>query len=120
MPPGRDPFVQMGRATAQMDLTGIYRAALSPGDPQNTLRNFTGLWRNYCDTGVSRLEMDGPRAARITVREFEGVSREMCKIVGGYIEGLVVVAGGKGEVVRKTSCLLDGDGACSWTISWAG
>jgi hypothetical protein len=118
MPPGRNPFVLMGRATAQMDLTGVYRAQLSPGDPQKTLRNFAGLWRHYCDSGISTLEIDGPCAARIAVRDFEGVSREMCSIVGGYIEGLVVVAGGKGEEVRKVKCSLDGHGECAWTIRW--
>jgi len=115
MPPGRDPFVFMGRAAAQMDLTGMYRAQLTMGDPEKTLRNFTCLWRNYCDTGEISLEVESEHSGRITVRDFEGASREMCGIIGGYIEGLVVVAGGKSATMHKAKCRLDGDPACMWT-----
>jgi hypothetical protein len=118
LPPGRDPMVFMGRGAAQIDLTGIYRAQLKVGDVWKTLHNFIALWRNYCDTGISAMDIDGERAARINIRNFEGVSREMCGIIGGYIEGLVATAGGKGEKMKKLKCRLDGDPYCEWSITW--
>jgi hypothetical protein len=119
MPPGQDPYCFMGSAAAQMDLTGIYRAQLRVGDPEKTLRNFTALWRNYCDTGEITLDVDSDHSGHITVRNFDGVSREMCGIIGGYIQGLVMVAGGKNATMRKVKCRLDGAPACVWTISWS-
>src|SRR5262245_28111551 len=55
-----DPWITIGRATAQMDLTGIYRNHVRADDPEQTLAAGAAIWRSTHDTGEVSTHRERP------------------------------------------------------------
>src|SRR5439155_12432375 len=93
LPPTPDPWVMMGRGTAQMDLTGIYRNHLRPGDPERTLMAMSALWRSAHDSGVVTTALTAPKEVVIRLTGSELRSKEICRITNGYLAEVVTLSG---------------------------
>ena len=115
---GPDPWVLMGRATANTNLTSLYRNQLRVGDPERTLTFASAFWRNGHDTGELSITSDGPTRLIGRLRGYRRPSRELCKIVSGYFLELVKLSAQKEGSVVHSACALDGASDCLWTVSW--
>jgi hypothetical protein len=118
LPPTPDPFAFMGRHTAREHLGGIYRGHLRPGELERMLSSAAVLWRNYHDTGDMHAEIEPPRSAILSLRDFAATSREFCRLLNGYFFELALQSGARDVVVTKVGCALDGAEACRWRLSW--
>ena len=118
LPPGGEPFVQMGRVSAQTDLGGIYRASLKPNDPYRSLAALPALWRNYQDTGEIAAQLESPTAVLVVLRGYPSF-REFCGVTGGFVAELVAMTGVKEVAMEKLQCKVDGASDCRWRVSWA-
>jgi hypothetical protein len=120
MPPAPDPWLIIGRGTARMDLTGVYRSYLRAGHPERMLSSLSALWRSAHDSGEAIVCFDVAGGALITVRHFDLRSREYCRVTTGYLMELVALSGARDERVVHTRCrCVDNGPECVWKATWA-
>jgi hypothetical protein len=119
LPPDGDPWLTIGRSTAQTNLSGLYRNQVTHGDPERTLRIVGTFWRNAHDTGEMSSTLEEPGKVTVRLRGFARPSKEMCRIVRGYLWEIVSVSGGKDVSVSHGPCVLEGAPECAWQIAWA-
>jgi Protein of unknown function (DUF2378) len=117
--PGDATWQLMGRGTARMDLTGLYKSQLRRGDPEGTMRWMAVMWKNAHDTGEVRVRLVGPGRAEIHLRGFPLRSREICGICTGYIMESVLLSSDREPDVKHVSCCGLGGNECAWTVSWS-
>lgn len=118
LPLGVDSWEFFGKMAAQHDFNGTYRAFLRTGDPAGTLESAAGHWQSFHDTGEMTALFDGPTSALVTLRRYEIVSAEMCRLNGGYICSVLTIAGAKKARAAKLECRAAGGQQCSWRLIW--
>jgi hypothetical protein len=118
MPSQPNPYVVMGRMSAALDLSTLYRHQLRPNDPLRSLAAADALWRNYHDTGEMSVVTESATAAVLRLRGYRAACREMCLVVAGYVTGVAEQAGAREPGWVKLGCYLDGAPDCSWRVSW--
>jgi hypothetical protein len=116
--PGMDIYEFMGRIAARADLEGVYSNLLRPGDPDGSLRRASIIWRLYHDTGKQVVIESGDNSVVIEISGYQHPSRESCGTVKGWSVELVTLAGGKNVKVVHRSCVLDGEKACRFEVTW--
>lgn len=88
---------QWGRNAAWSSVAESYREFLAPGNPVETLNNFSGIFRSFIDS--RGFEMVGNRAgfceAVFSDTGDEHVFTPFTHLLGGWIEGLIGLAGGE-------------------------
>jgi uncharacterized protein (TIGR02265 family) len=114
-----DPWILMGRGTAQADLSGIYKMHLRPGDPARTMILMSAVWKTTHDTGDVTMSVEGERAVIITLRNFGLRSREFCRVTTGYVSEVLRLAGGRDVEVAHARCRDEGASDCVWRASWS-
>jgi hypothetical protein len=108
----------MGEVGARADLTGLYKNLVRPGDPLSTLKNGAGLWRNYHDSGHMVVTTQGAKSARVELRDYPIVDRDLCRLNTGYFAEGMRICGAADVNVRHVSCTRRGDAICAWDASW--
>lgn len=110
--------VQLGRQSAQKDLSGVYRTGLVNGDPLATLASFPLLWQLYHDTGTAKFERLGPKVASLTLRDHGLPNRPLCLVTTGWIAEAVGLAGGQHARVFEDACRCLGGTICVYRAEW--
>jgi uncharacterized protein (TIGR02265 family) len=118
LPPGGDAWELFGRASAQVDMNGIYKRLVHPGDPERTLRNAPVAWRNLHDSGELEVSMEGERRGSITLRDYPVRSAEMCRLIGAYLAETLGLAGAREARTAKRECRARGASQCTWSVTW--
>jgi hypothetical protein len=118
LPLAPDPWMTMGRIAARGDLSSLYSYLVRPGDLKDTLRAATALWQTFHDTGELKIVLEAPGRAIATVRNYGASTREMCRVIGGYVTEVATVAGARDVATSKLSCTHDGAPQCSWRMIW--
>jgi hypothetical protein len=116
---GGAPWELMGRGTARMDLSGIYKSHLRPGDAARTLHAMAAMWRSAHDTGELTITVDGPTRATARLRGFQPRSVEICGICTGYLLESVSMALKREPRVAHAHCRVRGAAECVWDIDWS-
>jgi hypothetical protein len=119
MPGSPEPWMTMGRSTARADLSTLYRHMVRAGDLTGTLGSIGSLWRTYHDTGELNVTVDEPGRATACLRDYGGAAREMCRVVGGYVAEVAVMAGAREVNIAKLGCSLNGAAECRWRLTWS-
>ncbi|OGP84168.1 MAG: hypothetical protein A2Y95_11310 [Deltaproteobacteria bacterium RBG_13_65_10] len=108
----------MGRQGARMDLKGVYRHMVFPGDPAATLKRCALYWHNYHDTGRCLVTIEGPGQARVDITSYEMTSPEMCEVqLGWYLEALRI-AGAPKATIQHTRCVMKKEPWCRYEVRW--
>jgi hypothetical protein len=113
------PWVLMGRGTARMDLSGIYKSHLRPGDAARTLQAMAAMWRSAHDTGELSVTVDGAAHATARLRRFQPRSAEICGICTGYLVESVFMALKREPRVAHVECRMRGATECVWDVDWS-
>ncbi len=115
----KDPLMEMGLFVSMRHLSGVYTHLKTAPDLQGMWHRGLALWSSIHDTGRLTVTSEGPRLARIELRDFEDSSPEMCGIVRGYIAGVFSASGLVDPIVKKIACVLRGADLCAWTCTWS-
>lgn len=117
---GGDPYEGMGRVSAQDHLEGAY-AHLFRGmdDPLAMPARAFALWASMHDSGRLDTTVEPPDAVRVELVEFALPSREMCRIVGGYLAETLRIVGFAAPRAVQLACRLDGAASCAWRCSFS-
>jgi hypothetical protein len=113
------PWEMIGRGTARMDLAGIYKARLRPGDVTSTLHAMAAMWKSGHDTGDLTVTLESDSRAIMRLQGFVPRSLEICGICTGYlVEGVVMALNREPRVVH-VECRCRGAQDCVWSVDWS-
>jgi uncharacterized protein (TIGR02265 family) len=110
-------FLEMGRASADANLTGVHRFFVKPGNPHYLLSHAPQIYRFYYAVGHRTYEKTGEGAVLRTY-EAEDVTATDCLTVVGWHERAIELSGGKGVRVVEALCRARGDAICEYRCSW--
>jgi hypothetical protein len=116
-----DPYELMGRISARDHLEGSY-AHLFAGvaEPLAIPARAFALWASMHDSGRLETTVEPPSAVRVELVDFALPSREMCRIVGGYLAETLRIVGFAAPRPVETACRLDGAPRCTWICHFEG
>jgi uncharacterized protein (TIGR02265 family) len=112
-------FLEMGRASAEVNLKGVHRAYVREGDPQFLLAAAPLIYAAYYASGSRSYEKAGEKAAVLRTRDAETVSATDCLTVVGWHERAIEICGGKDVKVVETLCRAKGAALCEYRCEWA-
>jgi predicted hydrocarbon binding protein len=113
----RDVMRELGRHSAQINLTTIYRA-FNRDDLYDFFRNSATLHRQFQDFGDCSYEQLGPGHCRITIRNSACYSPAYCASEAGYLEQVIATHGGKSATVTESTCQCASDDTCTFELRW--
>ena len=113
----RELMHELGRHSAQINLSTIYRA-FNRDDLHDFFRNSATLHRQFQDFGDCQYERLGDTQARITIRNASCYSAAYCASEAGYLEQVIATHGGKDGKVVESTCQCAGDDRCTFELRW--
>lgn len=92
-----DQLRQWGLDAVSSAVPASYFEFLVPGDPLETLRSFSGIFRSFLDAPGFRVVENRPGYFEATFSDTgdNGVFAPFTHMLGGWIEGLIGLAGGR-------------------------
>jgi uncharacterized protein (TIGR02265 family) len=108
---------ELGRYSAQLNLSTIYRAFRRHDIHDFFLRSAT-LDRQFQDFSSTRYEQTGPTAATVRIVNASCYSPTYCASAIGYFEQVIALHGGEVAKVAETTCRCAGDEACTFELRW--
>jgi hypothetical protein len=117
---GGEPDVvrNMGRASCDYGLTGVYRVFFKLGSPEFIISRGARVFSSYYDSG--RLTVPESRDGRAVaeVASLEGGAPEFCERMLGWMERTLELAGAKGLRSAHSLCVHRGDPVCRFEGDW--
>jgi len=114
---------EIGRISAEMDLTTVYRSILSFLSPGFVTRRALAAWKNYYSPGrfeVVEEEKSGDRRLlRCRLEDFRTLSRVHCLNIAGWCEKFIELLGGHEISVQEVTCVHRGAGCCEFLLTWS-
>jgi predicted hydrocarbon binding protein len=107
---------ELGRYSAQINLSTIYRA-FNRDDIHEFFRLSATLHRQFQDFGTCEYEQAGDSRGRISIRKAVCFSPAYCSSELGYLEQVIATHGGTARVV-ETVCQCSGDDHCTFELRW--
>lgn len=111
-------FIEMGRSSADVNLSGPQKAFVRPGEPQYLLSFAESIYAYYYGEGRRTYEKTGPTAATLTTHDAPETNRRDCLTVVGWHQRAIEICGGKDVVVQEVRCRSRGDQVCEYRCSW--
>jgi hypothetical protein len=111
-------FEEMGRASAQENLTTVHTNFLQPPDPQKFMAKAPLIYAFYYDKGRRTWEATGPNSGVMTTFDAETYSTSDCAtVIGWHKQGLSMV-GAKNIRIVEDQCRARGHAVCRYQVSW--
>jgi hypothetical protein len=117
----RDPqraFLEMGRASAEVNLSGPQRAFLKQGDPHGLLSFAETIYAYYYGEGRRTYEKTSSTSGTLTTWEAPPATPGDCLTVVAWHQRAIELSGGLNAQVRETKCRSRGDAVCEYQCSW--
>lgn len=114
----RRAFLEMGRASAEVNLKGPQRAFLREGDPHGLLSFAEAIYAYYYGEGRRTYEKTSANSARLTTLDAPPSTPADCLTVVGWHQRAIELSGGRNAQVVETRCRSRGDQVCEYLCSW--
>ena len=111
-------FLEMGRASADVNLRGTQRAFVRDGDPHHLLSFAESIYAYYYGEGRRTYEKTGPASAVLITYDAPPCTPGDCLTVVGWHERAIELSGGRNVKVSETKCRSRGDLVCQYDCSW--
>ena len=111
-------FLEMGRASADINLKGPQRAFVRQGDPHGLLSFAETIYAYYYGEGRRTYERTGPSSATLTTHDAPPSTPADCLTVVGWHQRAIEISGGRNPQVLETLCRSRGDEVCEYRCSW--
>lgn len=111
-------FREMGRTTAEQNLTSVHSAFLHRRDPHHLLGLLPRLYAQQHTQGARTYEKLGERVAGIRTSGAPAVSTDDCLTVVGWLKRAIELCGGTSVDVSETRCHAAGATHCEYLCSW--
>jgi predicted hydrocarbon binding protein len=113
----RDLMRELGRYSAQINLSGVYRA-FHRDDIHEFFRHSATLHRQFQDFGTCAYEQLGETHGRISIRDAACYSPAYCSSEVGYLEQVIATHGGTNATVSESACQCATDDHCTFELRW--
>lgn len=107
---------ELGRFSANQNLTGIYRV-FKREDIHDFFKRGAALHSQFQDFGSQSYEVTSQTSATIRFPA-EYFSPVYCASAIGYFEEVIRIHGGSSPSVKETHCLCKGDRECVFELHW--
>jgi len=108
----------MGRASCDEGLKGIYKIFLRVGSPGFTIDRAARVLANYYDTGELVVVERGERHVAVELRGLEGSGRQFCERIYGWMQRTLELTGVRNLRSSHSRCVHRGDPVCRFEGSW--
>lgn len=112
-------FLEMGRASADVNLAGPHKAYVRVGDPHSLLSKAPVIYKSYYETGNRTYERLGDTSAVLRTFDAELTAPADCLTVVGWHERAIELCGGKKVRVTETDCRHRGGKCCEYRCEWS-
>lgn len=113
----RELMRELGRYSAQINLSGVYRA-FHRDDIHEFFRYSATLHRQFQDFGNCHYEHLGEGHGKITVSDAACYSPAYCSSEVGYLEQVIETHGGTSASVFESACQCANDDRCTFELRW--
>lgn len=113
----RAAIVDLGRQSARLNLSTIYRAYRKE-HPHAFFEAATRIHGQYMDFGREEYERTGATSCRLSLVDCAWYSKVWCWSALGYYEEATRLQGGRDPVVQELECLCEGGQGCRFDIRW--
>lgn len=111
-------FVEMGRESAQANLTGAQAPFVKAGHPHFFLANVPRMYATYHSQGRRSYEKTSARSAVVKTFDAERVSQDDCLTVAGWLERALQLSGAGTPRVSEAQCRARGAPHCEYRCEW--
>ena len=111
-------FLEMGRASADANLSGPQRPFVRPGDPHFLLQSAPLIYAAYYATGRRTYERTGDTSAVLRTFDADAVTATDCLTVVGWHVRAIELSGGTDVKVVERRCRARGDDCCEYGCEW--
>jgi uncharacterized protein (TIGR02265 family) len=111
-------FVEMGRASAEVNLSGPQRLFVRRGDPHHLLGFTEAIYGYYYSVGRRSYQSTGPTSGTLVTQDAESVTPGDCLTVIGWHERAIEMSGGRGVRIQHPVCRARGGDRCEYRCSW--
>ncbi|HXY40148.1 MAG TPA: hypothetical protein VEQ10_10770 [Vicinamibacteria bacterium] len=108
----------MGRASCDDGLKGIYKIFLKVGSPGFIIDRAARVLANYYDTGELVVVDRGERHVAVELRGLEEAGRPFCERIYGWMQRTLELTGVRNLRSAHSSCLHRGDPVCRFEGRW--
>ncbi|HUJ28096.1 MAG TPA: DUF2378 family protein [Myxococcales bacterium] len=112
-------FREMGRKSADVNLTGPQRGFVREGDPHHLLGFTDTIYAFYYGEGRRTYEKTGANSATLTTYDAPPSTPGDCATVVGWYERALELSGAQGVQVVESRCRNRGDLVCEYKLTWA-
>jgi hypothetical protein len=109
---------ELGRYSADANLTTIYRLFYKVGTVRWILSRGPRLWGVHYDAGSLAVRYLGPTEVELEVVDFPTPDRAHCLAVIGWTERSIELSGGASVQTKEVACRALGDLRCRFRIKW--
>src|SRR6185503_10553430 len=111
-------FEEMGAASAQLNLTGIQKFYLDPGNPQGFMLRAPLIYHVYYDKGWRDYKPVSQTSGVMTTFQAETYSAEDCLTVIGWYKQALQMCGAKDVEIIEDTCRAKGGEFCRYLLRW--
>jgi hypothetical protein len=113
-----DVIRNMGRASCDYGVTGVYKIFFKVGSPEFVIGRATRVFSSYYDTGQITVVDSRDGRAVVEVSGLEGSAPEFCERIYGWMQRTLEMAGAKGLRSAHSLCIHRGDAVCRFEGNW--
>jgi hypothetical protein len=114
----RKAYLEMGRASAESNLTGVHKAYVRRGNPHHLLACAPQIYKQYYDKGHRTYDRVSATSGVLKTFDAENVTANDCLTVIGWYERAIELCGGADVKIRESLCRARGDDHCEYVCSW--
>ena len=111
-------FLDMGRASAEVNLSGPQRLFVQVGDPHHLLSFTEAIYGYYYSAGKRTYLKTGPQSAVLTTEGAQDVTPGDCLTVIGWYQRALELSGASEVRVDHPVCKARGASRCEYHCSW--
>jgi diguanylate cyclase (GGDEF)-like protein len=108
---------ELGRAVVRASFRRFFPTSAATLAPAGTMAALPRIWRHYHSWGMVEIASRGSDAATVRIAQTPR-DESLCACVAGMLEQLVLLSGGREQVVEHTSCESRGGDLCHFEVRW--
>ena len=112
-------FLELGRASADLNLGGPHKAFVRKGDPHHLLSFTETIYSYYYGEGRRTYAKTGPTSAVLTTYDAPPSTPADCLTVVGWHGRALELSGAREVKVVEVLCRSRGDAQCEYHLSWS-
>lgn len=109
---------EIGRYSAEVGLTGIYKVFILIATPQFIMKRGGKILSSFYQPSFLEVPVERPKGVDIHITEFPEPSEVAENRIGGWMEKALEICGVKNISIQKISSMVKGDDKTIYVVNW--